>query len=255
MFCRSGIRRNGTSERRQLFTIQLKTPEKRRAFVKFLQLQTWSSWFLSSWGNCNRSRRSGIWNFSKQSTRLAKELRAFYSHLRTLQSETAKSKISPETLEKLSKTFVDRQSALLQAFRAPISDKNSLETYFRADFLDTVNTCVFVKKFNALRRIASFENFKPKDFKAEEEKAKNNFNILGLDMDLVKYPKLFMQREKTGKLLQEEVEYFVGEIRSAYKRIGKVTEANFIGALKFLCKSTDDAWICECLDPRSVINV
>ena len=142
----------------------------------------------------------------------------------------------------------------MQAFRAPISDKNSLETYFRADFLDTVNTCAFVKKFNALRRIASFESFKPKDFKAEEEKAKNNFNILGLDMDLVKYPKVFMQREKAGEFLQEEVEYFVGEIRSAYERIGEVTKANFIGALEFLCKSTDDAWICKCFDPRSVMQ-
>ncbi len=98
------------------------------------------------------------------------------------------------------------------------------------------------------------KGFKPKDFKAEEEKAKGNFGILGLDMNLVKYPKLFMQREKAGKFLQEEVEYFVGEIRSAYKRIGEVTEANFIGALEFLYELTEEAWICECFDPRSVMQ-
>ncbi len=97
--------------------------------------------------------------FLKAIDAFAKELRAFYEHLRVIQSETAKTEISPEMLEKLSKTFTERQSALLETFQAPISDKNSLKTYLRADFLEVVNGCAFVKKFNALRREASFKRF------------------------------------------------------------------------------------------------
>lgn len=196
--------------------------------------------------------------FLKAIDSFAKELCAFYEHLRVIQSETAKPKISPETSEKLSKAFTERQSALMQTFRAPMSDGNSLKTYFKADFLDAVNACAFVKKFNALRQITAFEDFQPKNLtKTETEKAKDNFNILGLDMSLVKYPNPFKnskRREDVGKLLQEKVGYFVEETYTAYERIGEAAETNFILALELLHPLTREAWMCECFDPVPVMQ-
>ncbi len=196
--------------------------------------------------------------FLKAIDAFAKELRVFYDCLRGIQSEMTKAKIPPENVEKLSKTFMERQGALLQVFRAPMSDKNSLETYFKADFLDTVKACAFVKKFNTLRRETAFEAFKPKNLtKTETEKAKVNFNILGLDMNLVKYPNPFKKpkrKEDVGKLLQEKVNYFVEETYSAYERIGEAAETNFILALELLHPLTQEAWTCECFDPVPVMQ-
>lgn len=194
--------------------------------------------------------------FLKAIDAFAKELRAFYEHLRVIQSETAKTEISPEMLEKLSKTFTERQSALLETFQAPMSDKNSLKTYFRADFLEVMNGCAFVKKFNALRREASFNGFKPKDFKTEEEKAEENFGILGLDMNLVKYTNPFKNRsrkDQVGAFLKQIVRCFEKEIRSACKHIGTTAEGNLIDALEYLYSLTKNVWNREQpFEPESV---
>ena len=125
------------------------------------------------------------------------------------------------------------------------------------NFLKRIEASEWMKKLNAVRRTTAFKNFKPRDFKAEEEKAKNNFGILGLDMNRVKYPDPFKhprRREQVGEFLKKEVECFTEEIRSAYGCIGTTAEKNFINALELLYPLTENAWECERFDPKPVMQ-
>ena len=160
----------------------------------------------------------------------------------------------------LMEAFKEKKEALLQIGDQPHPRYERTTFDYNDDiknFLKRIEASEWMKKLNALRRMTAFKNFKPKDFKAEEEKAKENFGILGLDMNLVKYPNPFKsqkRREEVGKFLKEEAGWFEEEIRSAYKRIGNVTEENFIRSLELLYALTEAAWTCECFDPVSVVQ-
>ena len=148
----------------------------------------------------------------------------------------------------LMKAFREKKEALLQIGDQP-HPRYERTTFDYNDniknFLKRIEASEWIKKLNAVRRTTSFESFKPKDFKAAEEKAKDNFNILGLDMNLVKYPDPFKsqkRREQVGKFLKKEDECFTEEIRSACKHIGTTAEDNLIDALKYLYSLTENVW-------------
>ena len=148
----------------------------------------------------------------------------------------------------LMEAFREKKEALLQIGDQP-HPRYERTTFDYNDniknFLKRIEASEWIKKLNAVRRATSFESFKPKDFKAEEEKAKENFGILGLDMNLVKYTNPFKSRsrkDQVGAFLKQTVECFEEEIRSACKHIGTTAENNLIGALEYLYSLTKNVW-------------
>lgn len=161
----------------------------------------------------------------------------------------------------LMEAFREKKEALLQIGDQPQPRYERTTSDYNdniKNFLKRIEASEWIKKLNALRLIAAFESFKPKDFKAEKEKIKENFGIFGLDMNLVKYPDPFRaqgRREQVGSFLKQTVECFEEEIRSAYKCIGKAAEKNCIDALKLLYPLTKNVWDRGYpFDPKSVMQ-
>ena len=166
---------------------------------------------------------------------------------------------APKEFPQLMEEFKGKKEALLQFVAQPHLCREQTAFDYNGDignFLKRIEALEWMQKFNAVRRTAAFKSFKPMDFKAKEEKAKNNFDIFGLDTDKVNYRNPFKQnqREKVGEFLKKAVEVFTEEIRNAYERIGRTAEENFINALKSLYKLTENAWTCERFDPKSVMQ-
>lgn len=183
--------------------------------------------------------------------------------IRTLQEAFEKNP-SAEIDAKIIQSFKEKKEAFMRSgFEKLASDEyfdysSTIGDYVGTDrFWERIASLECVKELDIARRKLFFKRFNPKNFEAAEEKAKDNFAILGLDMDCVKYPNPFKsqkRREQVGEFLKKEVECFTEEIRSAYKRIGDMAEKNFIDALKLLYPLTEKAWTRERFDPKPVMQ-